>query len=155
MSSARPASSRCSKRYKSSDMKPEKAEVEFEKVLSQRALERTRLTAEQGVAAMLAFYGNERAEGCRFDSDADMLLYEWGTYDWGQGEFFDLSITRQLIHDSSGEDEDIWQLRLTFKFNPTEALRALRRADRWCHDLPDLEELERFLPASEALKPAA
>jgi hypothetical protein len=116
-------------------MKPETAEVEFEKVLTQRSLDRARLTPEQGVAAMLALYRDERAEGCRFDRDADMLLFEWGVYNWGRGEFFDLSITRQLIHDSSGEDEDIWQLGLTFKFSPTHPLRAVRQGHRWCHDL--------------------
>jgi hypothetical protein len=136
-------------------MKPETAETEFEKVLAQRALDRTRLTAEQGVPAMLAFYRDERADGCRFEDDADMLLYEWGTYNWGRGEFFELSITRQLIHDGSGEDEDIWQLGLTFKFSPTHPLRALGRGNRWCHDLGELEEFERFLRASEAFQAVA
>jgi hypothetical protein len=58
-------------------MKTDAAEAEFEKVLAQRALDRTRLTAEQGVPAMLAFYRDERAEGCRFERDADMLLGSW------------------------------------------------------------------------------
>jgi hypothetical protein len=133
-------------------MKSDAAEAEFEKVLAQRALDRTRLTAEQGVPAMLAFYRDERAEGCRFERDADMLLYEWGTYNWGRGEFFDLSITRQLIHDSTGEDENIWQLGLTFKFSPTPPLRALGKDNRWCHDLGELEEFERFLRASQAFQ---
>jgi hypothetical protein len=133
-------------------MKPETAEVEFENVLTQRSLDRARLTPEQGVAAMLAFYRDERAEGCRFERDADMLLFEWGVYNWGRGEFFDLSITRQLIHDSSGEDEDIWQLGLTFKFSPTHPLRAVGQGHRWCHDLGELEEFERFLRASAAFQ---
>jgi hypothetical protein len=136
-------------------MKPESAAIEFERFLAQRALDRTRLTPEQGVQAMLAFYREERADGCRFESDADMLLYEWGTYDWGPGEFFDLSITRQLAHDSSGEDEDIWQLQLVFKFSPTDPLRALQHGSRWCHDLGELEAFERFLRASAAFQTVA
>jgi hypothetical protein len=136
-------------------MKPEVAAAEFEKFLAQRALESSRLTAEQGLSAMLAFYRDERAEGCRFERDADMHLYEWGTDNWGAGEFFELSITRQLIHDGSGEDEGVWQLGLTFKFSPTHPLRALRNGDRWCHDLGELEEFERFLRASEAFQAVA
>jgi hypothetical protein len=136
-------------------MKPETAAAEFEKFLAQRALDRTRLTAEQGVPAMLAFYRDERAEGCGFESDADMLLYEWGTYDWGRGEFFELSITRQLCRDGSSEDEDIWQLGLTFKFSTTGPLRGLRKGDRWCSDLSELEEFERFIQASEAFQALA
>ena len=65
-------------------MKPEVAAAEFEKFLALRALESSRLTAEQVLSAMLAFYRDERAEGCRFERDADMLLYDWGTYNWGR-----------------------------------------------------------------------
>ena len=136
-------------------MKPETAEIEFEKLLAQRALDRTRLTSEQGVAAMLAFYRAERAEGCSFERDADMLLYEWGIYNWGRGEFFELGIARQLIRDGSGEDEDIWQLGLTFKFSPTQPLRAVGQGSRWCHDLGELEEFQSFLGASAAFQAVA
>jgi hypothetical protein len=133
-------------------MQPENAATEFVEFMVHRGLDRAGLTAEQGVPAMLAFYSDERVEGCRFESDADMLLYEWGTYDWGQGESFELSITRQLIHDGTSEDEDIWQLRLIFKFSPTYPLRALGRGDRWCHDLGELEDFDRFIRASEAFQ---
>ena len=26
-----------------------------------------------------------------------MLLYQWGTYDWGEGKYFQIDITRQFI----------------------------------------------------------
>src|SRR5579871_4801619 len=114
-------------------MKPETAATEFVDFLARRTLVRGDLTPNQGVSAMLAYYKEHRAEGCSFDRDADMLLYQWGTYDWGRGEFFELDITRQLILDD-GEDVDIWQLRLTFKFKPTGVLRDFDSGNRWCRD---------------------
>jgi hypothetical protein len=136
-------------------MQPENAAIEFVELMLQRGLDRASLTVEQGVSAMLAFYRDVRADGCSFESDADMLLYQWGTYDWGRGEFFELNVTRQLIHDGSGEDEDIWQLGLTFKFTPTGPLRGLRHGNRWCSNPDELEEFEKFIRASEAFQALA
>ena len=47
---------------------------------------------------MVIFYKNERADDCDIDSD---------------GEHFEFDITRQFIG-ASCEDEEIWQLSLTF-----------------------------------------
>ena len=62
---------------------------------------------------MLAFYGSVRFDDVDLAADGDMLLYQWGAYDWGEGESFEFDITRQLIL-GTGEDEDIFQLSLTF-----------------------------------------
>jgi len=108
-------------------MKPQAALTLFELFLAQRGLNRANLVPKQGVPAMLEFYKNERADGCRFEKDGDMLLFQWGVHNWGKGEFFDLNITRQLILEDRCEDDDIWQLRLTFKYAPTRELRSLPR----------------------------
>ncbi len=135
-------------------MKPETAATEFVNFMARRALVRQDLTPEQGVPAMLAYYREERANGLSFERDADMLLYQWGTYDWGRGESFELNITRQLIL-YEGDDQDIWQLRLTFNFKPTDTLRDLRRGDRWCANPGELAEFENFIRASEAYRAVA
>lgn len=92
------------------------------------------------------FYRNERAAGCDPAADADMLLFEWGTVDWGDGEHFELSLARQLIY---GDDENIWQLKLTYAFQPTGEFRALGSDNRWC-GLPDA--LANFRQAVESSK---
>jgi hypothetical protein len=61
-----------------------------------------------------------------------MLLFQWGTYDWGQGEHFQLDLTRQLILNDEAEDEDIWQLSLTFLFDPVGDLKAVGAGNEWC-----------------------
>jgi hypothetical protein len=136
-------------------LKPEEAAAEFDAFLVQRGLDRARLTAEQGVPTMLMFYRHVRADGCSLESDSDMLLYQWGTYDWGEGEFFDLNITRQLCLNDSGEDDDIWQLQLTFKFNPTPLLRSMQQGNRWCNDLDGLEDFEKFIRSSAPFQTTA
>jgi hypothetical protein len=136
-------------------MTPETAATEFVDFMARRGLVRSDLTAEYGLPAMLAYYKEERAEGCSFEHDADMLLYQWGTYDWGQGEFFELDITRQLLLNDGIDDEDFWQLRLTFKFSPTDPLRALRSGNRWCANLGELEQFESFIRTSDAYRAVA
>ena len=105
------------------------------------------LTPSDGVDLMTDFYLEERAEACDVDSDGDMLLYQWGTYDWGEGESFEFDITRQLIA-GDGDDEDIFQLSLTFQFRPTAALRQLGSGDRWCQSPGELEGFRAFIHSS-------
>ena len=85
---------------------------------------------------MFAFYRTFRANDCMADASGDMLLYQWGINEWGMpqdeaGDFFELNITRQFILDGD-EDDNIWQLSLTFKFAPNDALRAFGRGNKWC-----------------------
>jgi hypothetical protein len=106
------------------------------------------LTPSDAIELMTSFYREERAEGCVISSGGDMLLSQWGTYDWGEGESFEFNITRQLIAGDS-EDEDIFQLSLTFRFRPTAALRQLGSGDRWCLSLDELERFREFVYSSE------
>ena len=82
--------------------------------------------------AMLAFYENERASECDLDADGDMLLFQWGTYDWdGHGAHFEVGIARQFIA-SGAEDDEIWQLHVTFRAEPDDVTAALASGNRWC-----------------------
>ncbi len=96
---------------------------------------------------MTDFYLEERADGCGVGGDGDMLLYQWGIYDWGEGESFEFDITRQLIR-GDGEDDEIFQLSLTFRFRPTASLTRLGSGDRWCHSLGELEGFRAFIHSS-------
>lgn len=79
-----------------------------------------------------------------------MLLFEWGTYDWGEGESFELSLSRQFIElDADGEDA-ISQLRLVFKYRPTPGLAALGEGNRWCDSHSQLQDFRQHLRGSAA-----
>jgi hypothetical protein len=130
-------------------MKVKRAKQEFEKLIRRSGERVESMSPARGLEMMLAFYGSVRFDDVDLAADGDMLLYQWGTYDWGEGESFEFDITRQLIL-GIGEDEDIFQLSLTFKFMPTVALRQLGAGNRWCHALEEIEEFRSFIDNSPA-----
>jgi hypothetical protein len=130
---------------------PGKALEAFRAFLAGRALNEASLSVRDGFDAMLDFYVEERASGCRFDEDGDMLLFQWGTYltlrpDGSMDEASNLNLTRQLILEG-GEDDDIWQLALNFEFNPTE-FRDLKSGNKWCRSLEELPQFREYVLAS-------
>ena len=131
---------------------PRNARQEFERFLSGRNLNESNLNLANGCEAFFDFYRDLRPHGRVFDQheDADMLLFQWGTYDWGSGEHFSFNLTRQLIVSEHAEDEDIWQLSLTFEFEPDNELRALGRGDKWWHSLSQLPEFREYVYRSAA-----
>ena len=130
-------------------MLPDTAKATFEGHLRGLDLTIASVRPAEGLDAMFGFYRDVRADGCRLESDGDMLLFQWGTYDWGNGEHFELDITRQLVS-GSGEDEDVWQLHLTFRFAPEATLRAQGAGNRWCHSPSELEDFAALVRASPA-----
>jgi hypothetical protein len=106
------------------------------------------------VSCMIDFYRSERAEDCDLEEDGDMLLFQWGTYDWGEGRWFDLNITRQFIVPSEDEDEDdeIFQLSASAKFKPSPKLDALKSGNTWCHSPDDLSDFSEFIHESDAIQ---
>ena len=95
---------------------------------------------------MVRFYVDERADGVDIDQDGDMLLFQWGTYDWGEGPSFQYGIVRQLMPtDDDDDDDDIWQLSLTAHFAPADEARTLGDGERWCSSPDDVEEFLDFV----------
>ena len=129
-------------------MKPSAATERFLTRLGLDAESLLSLLLTDGFEGMLAFYTEERAEGCPLDEDGDMLLYQWGTNDWGEGESFELNVTRQFI----GAKRVIRQLSLTFKFKVSKETSMCGGGNRWC-ELPDaVDTFRRFILASKAYK---
>ena len=127
----------------------------FRTFLAGKGLNEATLTLREGFTAMLDFYETVRATDCTSEC-ADMLLFQWGTYDraylprgGGTGMAFDISLVRQLIPDVQEDDDDIWQLELNFELEPTDKLRALGRDNRWCHSLQELGEFRDYVLTSE------
>src|SRR5690554_5476422 len=69
---------------------------------------------DAGLRALIDFYANVRADGYDPGADEDMLLFQWGTYDWGEGERFEIDLVRQVM-----VNEAIWQLHLTYRYPPS------------------------------------
>jgi hypothetical protein len=126
---------------------------EFEAYLRRDEDTRARKAPLAGFARMMRFYRDIRADDVRLEADGDMLLFQWGTYDWGRGPHFEVDLTRQLIRDK-GEDDDIWQLHLTYRFRPSDVLRALGEGNRWCSLPTDLPAFEDFVMSHPVLNMA-
>jgi hypothetical protein len=107
----------------------------------------------EGVLAMLAFFADVRADDCDPATGHDMLLFQWGTYDWGKGKHDEVDITRQFISPVAPEDEDddtIWQLSLTYSAPAGLALADIPPGNKWCQSLADLPGFRSFLTENPA-----
>jgi len=93
---------------------------------------------------MLDFYAQERADGCDAACDQDMLLFQWGTYDWGHGAHFELDVTRQVILPDEIDDA-IWQLHLTYRFDVSPLLTGLGSGNKWCASPSELAAFGRYI----------
>jgi hypothetical protein len=131
------------------------AEKKFEEYLTERASDLTAVTGANAVELMIGWYETQRVDDVSIHS-GDMLLFQWGTYDWGNGPFFEYDITRQLIGQDQ-EDDDIWQLSLTVHAASTPKAKAVGAGNRWCAGLADLAEMRDFIsrsPATEFIRTA-
>jgi len=125
----------------------------FEDRLTARGLRAHELNARTAVEAMLAFYIDVRAEDVDLAEGGDMLLFQWGSYDWGEGPSFEYDLTRQLIVNSSVDTDDdafFWQLSLTVHFAPGSETASIGRGERWCEHPTEVDDLRNFIAASPA-----
>lgn len=134
-------------------MNPHSSLVVFRCFLAEVGFAPASLPVSRGVTAFVAFYRSQRAAG-RHADDGGMLLYQWGTTATEGGEFFDLNLTRQFVL-GGAEDEDIWQLSLTFRFTPSGPTRAAGSGNEWCPSPEMTADFERFVRGSAAFKVAS
>ena len=124
-------------------MKPSNSAAELLSLLEADSRDLSELTPRFAIAKALEFYANVAVDGCN-GSEQDMLLYQWGTYNRGDGEYFELDLTRQFIEPYEDEEVHISQLHLTFKYEPTPHMHALGASSHWCqsqHELPGFRSL--------------
>ena len=84
-----------------------------------------------------------------------MLLYQWGTFDWGKGRFFNFDMTRQFNIADADDDDGLFQLHMSFLYRPTDALISLGSGDRWCWTPDELPEFRDFVLSSPAYQAVA
>jgi hypothetical protein len=134
-------------------MAPGDARTEFTNRLRARGFELQRESIQIGFSEGFAFYRDVRPEGCE-RLDGDMLLFQWGTYDWGKGRYFNLDLTRQFILEDTADEQGIFQLAFTFLFVPSTAVESLKEGNRWCRCPEDLAHFQNYVTSSEAYRVA-
>jgi len=124
--------------------------AKFREFAAGRGHDVERLDAATCVDLMTAWYELERCDEVDMSQDGDMLLFEWGTYDWG-GRSFRVSLTRQFIIASmDGDDEGFWQLCCELHYPVTEATEALGSGNQWCDSPDGLDGFRSFIAGTAA-----
>lgn len=131
-------------------MKVRSVKTRLLKRLNMTGADIEKLSPIEGIEAMLSFYEEERVDGCDPEDDGDMLRFEWGTYDWGDGGSFQVSVTRQLMATDDDEDEP-QQLKLTFKFDPAVG-GSVKDGGQWCESPEDMPKFRKYVSSSKAVK---
>ena len=98
-------------------MRVDEAEQRLRDMLISSGLNLSRLEPEATWKVFKEFAA-QRVEGSGGDPDDDMLLFEYGVYDWhdGKGTRFNWSLCRQFTVYSEGEYDHMEQLRCELFF---------------------------------------
>jgi hypothetical protein len=131
-------------------MMPSDSASALRRLLASRGIDIETATLSQIVEAAFDFYRTAPAAGLAAMTDADMLLFQFGVHDWGNGQHFEFDITRQFIAAGEEGDDAISQLRCTTYYEPTAALRSIGSGNRWCKSQADLPEFKAIVLASDA-----
>ena len=102
---------------------------------------------------VIELYKKYRIENTSIEEDGDMLLFQWGTYNWGDGYFFEVDLTRQIILALKDPDEaadSMRQLRVTLKYKPNSETKEMGEGDQWCHSPSLTAEFLDFVQSSVA-----
>ena len=140
-------------RFRNSRLKIENARQAYEKYLNANLAS---LAPHVAFSKTMDWYETSRvADTLPIDEDGDMLLYQWGTHDWGKGPNFELELTRQFIRLDRFKEPEIWQLNLTYRYADSHEFRSLGSGDKWCSSPVDVIGFRAFIDDSESLKLAS
>ncbi|MCL2695811.1 MAG: hypothetical protein FWE69_05750 [Clostridiales bacterium] len=109
-------------------------ENEYHKSFGEREI----LSADELIAFAVTLFNEIKTEGFSDESsNEDMLLFQYGVYDWGDenGKHFSFDITRQIF---DPEEDEPYQLKCTLIFEPT-AFMKIESYNDWS-DLYDCVE---------------
>ena len=60
------------------------------------------------------------------DEDADMLLFQYGVYDWGEGKNLEIDFVRQLV-----KNDDFIQIHISIKIPYTDKFSEVQPYNEW------------------------
>ncbi len=113
-------------------MNPEDITNVFAGFLSRQGIALEQVTPPQALDLMVEFLGSVRFDWVeKYHPDADMLLFQYGVYDWGHGENFELNVTRQLMSAYEEDEEyELYQLEITL-FYRAENYKDIPSFNKW------------------------
>jgi hypothetical protein len=120
----------------------------IEQVYKERLSGKEALSPDELIDLSVALYREVKLEGTQHYDESDMLLFEYGCYDWydGQGECFDFSVTRQWF---LPDNDEPYQLRIQMRYDP-EAFRAYGTETHWCEDDGSIDDWTNLIRSTKA-----
>jgi hypothetical protein len=110
------------------------------------------ISPDVALISMLEFYKNHSMKSKKENGDDDMLLFQYGLYDWdGNGERFELNLTRQIADQTK---EEYYQIMVTINYEAT-VIGKIESFTLWSIDHPILEEWEKQIMNTEGFKRAS
>jgi len=129
-------------------MTPFDSAAEFADFATRRGFALETATPAQGFDAMIAFFQEVGPASQIVEGEGDMLLYQWGVHDWGEGPSFQFNITRQFIEIEEDEEQVMSPLGITFHFPPSDEAKAFGVQNQWCESIDGVAELIDFISQS-------
>ena len=114
--------------------------------------ERENISAGELIRISTALFNDIKIAGDSEVEMDDMLLFQYGIYDWGNenGRHFSFDITRQFF--PSNEDEP-YQLRLTLIFNPA-PFEKIAAYDCWSSEYAQIEDFAAHIRLTDGYRAA-
>jgi hypothetical protein len=123
-----------------------KVENEYKKWLEKTFHNAQPANVDEIINISLTLFQEIKVKGVAGDEeDGDMLLFQYGTYDRGESNFFQFDITRQFI--KPNEDEP-YQLSMTLFFEPIEC----KSYNCWSNDFENIEKWIEHIQGTEGYK---
>jgi hypothetical protein len=110
------------------------------------------ITPETALTSILDFYENYKTDNGSTTSDDDMLLFQYGTYDWGgKGGKFEFNLTRQIADPSNDE---YYQVKLTLYYRMQD-IGEIESFNMWSIDSPSINNWKETIVDTEGFKRAS
>ena len=123
------------------------SETALRRFAKARGVDLEALDADSLVSLMTAWFVQERPSDA-LETEGDGLLFEWGTFDFGQRSF-SYGITRQITTVEDDESET-WQLQVTLHYPPDVESVPQGNGSYWCFDPDELPSFEQAVATSAA-----
>ena len=113
------------------------------------------LNIDDALEVTLDFFKNFKISGVDTTvTDNDMLLFQYGTYDWhdGKGENFTVNLTRQFYVENN-DSEEFYQLGLTLYYESKNFI-DIKSFNKWSIEFSKIDDWEKSIKDTPAFKKA-
>jgi len=90
----------------------------------------------------IAYYTEVQFDEIAGEENGDLVLFQYGIFDWGDGRYFELDFTRQLTQTFPNDvDHQMYQQHVTFYYDPAH-FEEIKTLNLWSLDIVDMNEFK-------------